>query len=357
MKPKIFTLGGATFDIFVQAEDQSIITFETPESKKKWFAFPHGAKVRVKEVLETFGGGAANTAVMFAGMNFETYFVGLIGQEEDGDKVLKNLNLKGVNCRYVKKTSKDRTGFSNIINTFDGDRNLLYYPGANQLFSVKDLPLEALKSADWIYLSHMAKKNSKVPHKILELLKAHPKIKLAWNPGHQQIKQGMEEWAQLLKRTEVLFLNKEEAAEFTHLPYELARNKHEDPRRHEEISFLPAYADASLRALKALHKKGPKYVVITDGRHGVQASDGKNNYFCPVISQKRVDTLGAGDGFASGTTSALMTGLPLQTALIYGTINAGSVVNQPGAQKGLLGEKEMKKILKKTKIEVKIMQA
>ena len=349
---RIFTIGGATFDIFVQAEDQSIITLQTSKTQQKWLAFPHGAKVRVKEILETFGGGATNTAVTFANMGFETFFVGMVGKQEYGERVLANLLSKKVNCDYVKETDRDKTGFSNIINTFDGDRTLLYYAGANRFFSVKDLPLEALKEADWIFLSHMAEKNSKVPLKLLTLLKAHPHLKLAWNPGREQIDQGMDKWASLLRHTEVLFLNKEEATAFTHIPYKLSGDKQDDPGHVNNL--LPLYADDSSVILKALLKKGVKNVVITDSRNGVQASDGRFNYFCPVITRKRVDTLGAGDAYASGTTSALMKGLPLKTALIYGTINAGSVVNHPGAQNGLLTEKEMEKALKKTKIEVKI---
>lgn len=354
-KPKIFTIGGATFDIFVQAEDQSIISFKTPDTSQKWLAFPHGGKVRVKEVLETFGGGATNTAVTFAGMGFETYFVGKIGKEY-GEKVLENLAKRGVHSDYVRLTDEDKTGFSNIINTFDGDRTLLYYAGANRFFKAEDLPLEALKKADWIFLSHMADHKSKVPMKLLKLLKKHPHIKLAWNPGREQIEEGVDIWKELLKHTEVVFLNKEEAAQFTGMPYQLAGNKQDDPSKHvcNEKCFLPPYADDSSAALEVLLKKGVRLAVITDGRNGVQASDGRQNYFCPVTSIKRVDTLGAGDAYASGFTSALIKGLPLNIALIYGTINAGSVVNHPGAQNGLMTEAEMKKAMKKNKIEVKV---
>ncbi len=354
-KLKIFTIGGATFDIFVQAEDQSIITFQTPTSRQKWLAFPHGSKVRVKEVLETFGGGATNTAVTFAGMGFETYFVGMIGQEY-GEKVLQNLASKNVHCDFVRQTKKDKTGFSNIINTFDGDRTLLYYAGANRFFTAKELPLEALKEADWIFLSHMAEKNSQVPAALLTLLKKYPHLKLAWNPGREQIEEGMTKWKALLKHTEVLFLNKEEAATFTRLPFKLSGNKQDDPRQHvcDEQCFLPPYADDVSLMLEALLKKGVKKVVITDGRNGVQATDGLQNYFCPIVTHRRVDTLGAGDAYASGVTSALMKGLALKTALIYGTINAGSVVNHPGAQNGLLTLAEIERAMKRNKIEVKL---
>lgn len=353
-KPKVFTLGGATFDLFVQAEDQSIITLQTPASSQKWLAFPHGAKVPIREVIETFGGGGTNTAIAFAGMGFDVTYVGKVGHQYS-DRVFSNLKAHGVDTQYIKRTTLDKTGFSNIINTFDGDRTLLNYSGANRFFSVKDLPIKALEKADWIFLNHLSEKNSQIPFKLLSILKKNPHIKLAWNPGREQIQRGTEYWKELLWHTEILFLNKEEAAAFSQIPFQLAGIKKDDPRQHvNSKSFLPPYADDASRILQHFIKKGVKIVAITDGRNGAQAADHKQNkYFCPILSHKRVDTLGAGDAFGSGFTSALIEGLPLKTALIYATLNAASVVNAPGAQNGLLTVAKMKEALKKSKIEVK----
>ena len=353
-KPKIITVGGATFDIFVKAEDQTIMAMMTPDSSSKWLAFPHGAKVKVNEVREAFGGGATNTAVTFARQGLDVCFVGKVGKLY-GDRVFENLQKENVDCCYAKQTSRDKTGFSTIINTFDGDRTVLAYPGANRYFTAKDLPLEALAEADWIFLSHLAEMNSKIPDEILKVLKKHPHIKLAWNPGHEQIMQGAKKWKKLLEHTEVLFLNKEEAAEFSRTPYMLAGNKKDDPAQHvcNNKCYLPPYADDCSDILKVLTSFGAKHVVVTDGRNGAQASDGKRQYFCPVRSHRRVDTLGAGDAFASGFTSAMIKNLPLKTALLYGTLNAGNAVMHPGAQNGLLTAEEMEKALEKSNIEVK----
>lgn len=352
-KPKIFTIGGATFDIFVKANEQTILNLQTPDSSAKWLAFPHGAKVKVEAVQESFGGGATNTAITFARQGFDVCFVGKVGKEY-GERVFENLQQHGVDCQYAKTTSRDKTGFSTIINTFDGDRTLLAYPGANRFFSEKDLPLEALLKADWIFLNHLSAPGNGIPKKLISILKKNPNIKLAWNPGKEQINDGVKKWAQLLKQTEILFLNKEEAAAFTKIPYKLAGVKKDDPKQHVSMAddFLPPYADDVTDILKVLHDQGAKYVVITDGRNGSQASDGRSQYFCPVVSHRRVDVLGAGDAFASGFTSAMVKKLPLKTAILYGTLNAGSAVMHPGAQDGLLDEAEMEKALKKCNIKV-----
>ena len=221
-------------------------------------------------------------------------------------------------------------------------------------FDEKDLPLNELEKADWIFLNHLTKPKSHIPHEILKILKKNPNIKLAWNPGHEQLTEGIKKWKSLLEHTEILFLNKEEAALFARTPYRLAGVKHDDPKDHIHIprSFLPPYADDVSEIMFKFFKAGVKKVVITDGRNGAQASDGKRLYFCPIVSHKRVDTLGAGDAFASGFTSAIILNENLKTALKYGTINANGVVSFFGAQVGLLSREKIVKKLKELDISV-----
>lgn len=353
-KPKIFTIGGATFDIFIKAHDQAIMRITTPEERDEWLCLRYGGKVIVDSVVETFGGGATNTGVAFARMGFDANYVGKIGAHH-GDRVIENLLNEGVNTEFVQKTKKDQTAFSTIINTFEGDRTVLGYAGANKYFNVKDLPLKELEGADWIFLNHLTEENSKIPEMLLKILKKNPSIKLAWNPGHEQLVQGISKWKKLLERTEILFVNKEEASLFARTPYQLAGVKKDDPEHHIHVAknFLPPYADDVSEIMLKFFKTGVKNVVITDGRNGSQASDGKEIWFCPIVSHKRIDTLGAGDAFASGFTSAKILGKSLKDALLYGTLNANSVVNHFGAQKGLLASSEINKKYKASKMRIK----
>ncbi len=340
--PVIFSIGGATFDIFVRPMNQAIMTMTRPDSREAFLCLPYGGKVRVEHVSETFGGGGTNTSVGFARLGFEAYCVGMAG-EEYGDRVLDNLKTNGVNTKFVQMTSRDKTAFSVIINTFDGDRTVLSYSGANRYFEPKHLPLKALATADWIYLNHLSNDTPRIPELLLKLLKAHPHLKLAWNPGYEQLKQGMKAWAALLKHTTVLFLNKEEAVLFSGLAYRPAGVKRDDPTCHvpRAKAFLPPYADDVSALLRAFAKAGVGTTVITDGRNGAQATDGRVMAFCPVVSHKRLSTLGAGDAFGTGFVGALALGKPLKDALIYGTLNANSVVGQYGAQPGLLTRKAL----------------
>lgn len=348
---KIITVGGATFDMFVKAHDQAIMRLKDQHHCLDYLCLDYGGKVKVDEIRETFGGGATNTAVGFSRMGFDVCFSGKIGSLY-GDRVLANLSDEGVNTAFAKMTKKDKTGFSVILNTFEGDRTVLAYGGANRFFTGKDLPLSEMASADLIFLNHLAHSGSRVPHEILTFLKSHPYVKLAWNPGHEQIEQGIGKWKALLQRTDYLFMNKEEASRFSRLAFEPAGNKQDDPNCHIHApkSFLPPYADDVTEILTRFSNSGVKQVIITDGRNGAQATDGKRLYFCPVITHKRVDTLGAGDAFATGYTSGSLLGNDIKDCLKFGMLNASHVVSYFGAQEGLLHREKMIKYAKKLDI-------
>lgn len=352
MEPvKIFTIGSATFDIFVKPTDQAILAMTRPQTSEKWLCLKYGGKVKIDTVTETFGGGAANTAIAFSRLGLEAYFVGKVGADY-GDRVIENLEHDKVHTYYARKTKDDKTGFSTIINTLDGDRTVLGYAGANRLFTAKDLPLDRLAEADWIFLNHISGDSAGILAAVTRLMDRHPRIGLAWNPGYEQLSAGLKRWEKLLRHTDLLFVNKEEAALFSGRHFHPAAIRQEVPgcHVHTRHSFLPPYADDVTEIMMEFFKYGVKTAIVTDGRNGSQASDGKRLYFCPVITTKRVDTLGAGDAFASGFTAAVIADKDLKTALKSGTINANSVVSQYGAQAGLLPKDTLAKRLAETEL-------
>jgi sugar/nucleoside kinase (ribokinase family) len=63
---------------------------------------------------------------------------------------------------------------------------------------------------------------------------------------------------------------------------------------------------------------------------------------------------GAGDAFASSVTAALAMGRPLEEALLWGPINSMSVVQEVGAQKGLLSREKLEEFLKNAPVEYRL---
>jgi sugar/nucleoside kinase (ribokinase family) len=86
-----------------------------------------------------------------------------------------------------------------------------------------------------------------------------------------------------------------------------------------------------------MHALGPKIVLITDGPDGAYASDGSQMLKVPMYPDpKAYDRTGAGDATTSTFVVALALGKSLADALLWGPINSMSVVQEIGAQKGLL---------------------
>src|SRR5581483_4678148 len=163
--------------------------------------------------------------------------------------------------------------------------------------------LPANLDTKWIYFSSMAQGTEPFHHKIEHLLKKHPKIRLSFNPGTFQMRMGTHKLKGIYERTELLFLNREEAQLVTQ---QTTRDIH--------------------KLAHGMHKLGAKIAIITDGRDGSYASDGKTIWFLDHFPGPRVESTGAGDAFGTGFTAATFYGKDLPTAMLWGTVNAGQKV-------------------------------
>ena len=104
--------------------------------------------------------------------------------------------------------------------------------------------------------------------------------------------------------------------------------------------ILESDIDAVVAVLRTPHLAlGPKLVVITDGREGSYARelDGAM-WHAPMYPDPKppLERTGAGDASASTTVAYLFKGMNLEESLLRGQINSMSVVQEIGAQKGLL---------------------
>ncbi|MFZ2764043.1 MAG: carbohydrate kinase family protein, partial [Minisyncoccia bacterium] len=89
---------------------------------------------------------------------------------------------------------------------------------------------------------------------------------------------------------------------------------------------------------------------------GAYAYDGKDMWQqLPYPDPKPpFERTGAGDAFASTTVASLALGNDLPTALSWGAVNSMSVVQQVGAQKGLLTKSQIEEYLKSAPADFKI---
>ena len=92
--PRTLSIGGATFDLFVRTATP--VMLQKNGKGEKILALPLGAKIRVDQVIEACGGGAANTSVGLKRLGCEGHFCGIIGSDQWGERMLGTLQKEGV---------------------------------------------------------------------------------------------------------------------------------------------------------------------------------------------------------------------------------------------------------------------
>ncbi len=331
MKKKTVSIGGATYDLFVRTNHEVISSCEDCKHNAA-FTLPLGAKIRVKEVIETCGGGASNTSVGFARLGCDASFCGIVGSDQWGEKLVENFRKEGVNTDCMTTVEGEVTSFSLILSASGGERVILYDSGTNTHLHDATFDRAFVDTADWVYLNHIQEDSCVIQDDLIAMLANDELQHFTWNPGGHQIEIGFEEEnnTKLLSQTDLLLLNKEEALAFS-------QTRTVDDALHAFINL------------------GVRIVCITDGANGTIATDGTKNYHCPIVKDTKViDTTGAGDAFGTGATWALLQGYDLPTALKTGTINSASVVSAIGAQAGLLTDTEIIAKLQATELQVEV---
>jgi ribokinase len=253
-------------------------------------------------------GNAANAAVAGARLGLRSALVSNLGSDQNGKECLAELQRNGVVTSYIKSHKGKPTNYHFVL-WYDVDRTIL----VNHVDY--DYQFPTIPSPKWIYLTSLASTTYDYHMQIADYLDAHPEVKLAFQPGTFQMKLGLEKLARIYKRTEVFFVNFEEAQR-----------------------ILSTASRDIKKLLKTLADYGPKLVVITDNTNGAYLFDGDHYYHIPMYPDPRpaIERTGCGDAFASTFISALAIGKTPLEALLWAPINPMSVAQFVGAQEGLL---------------------
>ncbi|MFA6525428.1 MAG: carbohydrate kinase family protein [Patescibacteria group bacterium] len=322
----VISLGGATRDITFYTDEGQVI--DTPEdlTRQKLIGFEYGAKMISDKVYFGLGGGGCNTSVSFARLGLRNACWITVGNDREGDSIINDLKDEGVDTKYVQRNSKLSTGFSFItIAEKSKDHVAFLYRGSNNASIFPKNAAKILKT-QWLYVSSLTGKTwLNNAHSIVKFIKESG-TKLGWNPGETQLKAGKKKLSSVLKVTDVLFINKDEAIELV-----------------LSAGMIPKQINNARVLTKIIQGWGPKIVVITDGRKGAYVYDGKNSYYSKVIDRKVVDTTGAGDCFGSSFVAGMVHfNGNIEKAVRLCMLNTASLVQKTGAQNGLIYWRDVK---------------
>jgi len=338
MKQNISVIGGAIQDITFYSDDGQIL--DNPKNDPtclKLLGFEYGAKVKIDKANFSFGGGAQNAAVCFSRLGFNVVPILSVGQDDTGKGIIKNLKGNKVNTRFIQIQKNVNTGFSFILTDKKTSEHVVFsYRGASSELSVGSQILKKI-NPKWVYMTSLSGKWEKDVLVPLFKYKEKNKIFLAWNPGKLQLRAGYKKLKKYLKNTQVLSLNKDEATE---LCISAGGKCEEGTKGLIEELYGIIFKKIPLTSFV----KGGKFriILITDGKRGAYAYDGKKVYFSPIINVKRVDTTGVGDAFGSSFIAGLnLYKGDIKKALDLGNLNTSSVIGKIGAENGLLYKKDI----------------
>lgn len=325
----VVTIGGATRDIIFVSGEGEVIRTPQDLTRQKLLAFESGAKILSEEAFFTTGGGGCNTAVTLSRLGLPVAANVRIGVDNKGDEVAASLRDEKVTTTLAARDRTDSTGFSFILASAKEREHIAFlYRGVNNHLTVNATAIKKMHP-QWLYLASLTGQtwgpNMK---KILSLVK-NGKIKLMWNPGVTQLSTGYHGLAPLLRHTEVLSVNTDEAIELV-------------LRRHGKIAGITKPAVLA----KKLSTWGPRKVIITAGRAGAYLADNTSVQHIAIRSSKVVDTTGAGDCFgASFVAGQILFKGNDKKALRLGVVNTSFLVQQLGAERGLLTRQQAVKYL------------
>ncbi len=309
-------IGDVVTDAFIELLPAEA-KIENDKSRHPLLCMTYGTKIPFKEAIVVPGvGNAANAAVAAARLGLQSAFMSDVGDDSVGKEMLHALAKNNVSTEFVRVHPGFKSNYHYVL-WYRADRTILI---KHERYDYRWPRIGVHQQPAWLYMSSIAENGAAIHAGLASYLESHPDVQLAFQPGTFQIREGVPKLAKLYRHAAVFVANKEEFQQILH-----------------------SNSDNEKTLIAAMHALGPKTVLLTDGPTGAYASDGKTVLFMPPYPDPKppLDRTGAGDAYASTFTAALAYGKDLGTALAWAGINSMSVVQQVGAQAGLLSEKDI----------------
>lgn len=309
-------IGDLVVDAFIElSKDEADVSIDM-DTGRKTLHMKFGEKIPYNNVVVVNAvGNSPNAAVSAHRLGLKSALISSVGHDRYGTDCLETLRQEGVHTDFVKVHEGKNTNYHYVLQ---------YGPERTILIKHEKFPYfipDFEQPPRFIYFSSIGEHGVDHHFEVAKYVKEHPETKLVFQPGTFQIKLGADKLKELYEVTEIFFCNKEEAQQIL---------------KTEEQHFPTL--------LRGLRNLGPKLPVITDGPNGAYAIDENDQaWFMPMYPDPvpPVSRTGAGDAFASTFTTAIALGLSPAEALAWAPINSMSVVQQIGAQKGLLTKDQL----------------
>lgn len=269
-----------------------------------FIAKTEGALEEVRDFTRSISGAEVNVAVGLRRLGHEAVYFTRVGEDPFGAGILRFLEKEKIDTSLIGRDKTRRTGLQFKAKNLKGDPEICYYRGGSAASAVTAAQLGAvgLKGFDHLHLTGIFPALSDTTREAAFALLARAKaagLTATFDPNLRPMLWGSE-------------------AEMVRTLNDLACRADVVLPGAGEGKILTGFSDE--REIAGFYlDRGVKAVVVKLGKKGAYYRSAQGEGYAPAFQEdRRVDTVGAGDGFAAGVVSALLEGLPLPAAVERG---------------------------------------
>ena len=346
-KLDILAIGDIVIDAFIKLQDAHVHCNIDKEGCELCMRF--GDKIPYESVtVISAAGNSGNAAVCTARLGANTAIIANIGDDQNGKDCLKTFESEKVMTDFVTSEKNKLTNYHYVL-WYETERTILVRHQSYERKWPEILESGLYGSPSWIYFSSLGENSLPFHDEVIEYLKRHRDVKLAFQPGTFQMKFGPEKLKEVYAHTDAFFCNKEEAERILGIPARNASREEAHPHNLlEPVGEAEEEIEDLLKLSKGIETLGPKMIFISDGGRGAYFYQKGELWHIPVYPNLNppFERTGAGDAFSATITCALSLGFSPIEAFSWGPINSMSVIQYVGAQEGLLSREKILEYLK-----------
>lgn len=287
--PSVLIIGSINIDLVIQQV----------EKLPKWgeSAYGHGYQLAL-------GGKGANQAMAAAKMGANAYMVGRIGNDENGQKVLRELKFNGVNTDFIHVSSSECTGISTMNIGKDGRYFSVNALGANMSLTTDDFEA-ALCAHHFDLVMMQLEMPLETAYRVYEIARRYHV------PVFLDI--GRAEPVPVAKFKGIFILSPNEAET------ESLTGITPDSMENIQKAAMQLYSEAS-----------PEYVLLKLGSRGAYLYSHNVQQMISSYKVQAVDSTAAGDTFGAAFAVKCCSGTPITEAIKFGNAAAALCVTKKG---------------------------